>query len=105
MRTALRDIVRGDTQNMGEEGGAVFAPPWRRVEAEDNSEAPAALQRGSDQGRSDLRRAEARDRDLVPGDSSGSESSSCEGSSDGSALGGGAVNVVTKRRPSPLLRH
>ena len=44
MRTALRDALQGDR---GEEGGTVPAAPRPRVE-EDNSEASAALQRGSD---------------------------------------------------------
>ena len=72
MRTALRDALQGDK---GEEGGTVPSPPRRRV-MEDNSEASAALQRGSDQGRRDLRRAEAQDQDFVPGESSSSDSSS-----------------------------
>ena len=54
MRTALRDALQGDR---GEEGGTVPAPPRPRVE-EDDSEASTALQRGSDQGRRDLRLAE-----------------------------------------------
>ena len=57
MRTALRDALQGDR---GEEGGTVPAPPRRRVE-EDDFEASAALQRGSHQGRRDVRRGEAQD--------------------------------------------
>ena len=88
MRTALRDALQGDR---GEEGGTVPAPPRPRVE-EDNSEASGALQRGSDQGRRDLRLAEAQDQDFVPGDSStsDSDSDSDSGSSNGSASGEGA---------------
>ena len=86
MRTALRDALQGDR---GEEGGTVPAPPRPRVE-EDDSEASADLQRGSDQGRRDLRLAEAQDQDFVPGDSSTSDSDSDSGSSDGSASGDGA---------------
>ena len=57
MRIALRDAIRDDR---GEEGGTVPAPPRRWVE-EDDSEASGAPQRGSDQGRRDLRLAEAHD--------------------------------------------
>ena len=87
MRAALRDALQCDR---GEEGGTVPAPPRPRVE-EDDSEASAALQWGSDQGRRDLRLAEAQDQDFVPGDSStsdsgsDSDSDSDSGSSDGSA--------------------
>ena len=57
MRSALRDALQSDR---GEQGGTVPAPPRQRVE-EDDSEASAALQRGLDQGRRGLRRAEAQD--------------------------------------------
>ena len=90
MRTALRDALQGDR---GEEGGTGLAPPRLRVE-EDDSEASVALPRGSDQGRRDLRLAEAQDQNFVPGDSSASDSDSDSDSdsgwSDGSASGEGA---------------
>ena len=107
MRTALRDALQGDR---GEEGGTVPAPPRPRVE-EDDSEASAALQRGSDQGRRDLRVAEAQDQDFVPGDSSTSESDSDSdsGSCDGSASGEGERTDLqaseSSATPSGLRRH
>ena len=81
---ALRSAMQADTHDGGGGGGTVAAPARRRVEEEDNSEAPAVLQRGWDQPRRYLRRAEARDQDFVPGDSSSdSESTFLEGLSDG----------------------
>ena len=53
----------------GERGEDIPAPPRTKVEEEDNSKAPAALQRDSDQGRRDLRRAEAQNLDFVHGES------------------------------------
>ena len=60
-RPARRYRARGE--------GGVSTRLRRRVEEEDNCEAPASLQSGHDQWSRDLRRAEARDPDFVPGDS------------------------------------
>ena len=100
MRTTPCDALQADTEDRGEEGGAVTAPPRRRVEGEDNSD--AALQRGSDQGRRDQRRAEARHQDFVPDDSSSSsESTSSEGSSDASASEGSErTNLKASQSPA-----
>ena len=81
IRTPICKARQGHTQDRSGEGwGGVTSLPRRWMEEEDNGKAPAALQRGCDRVRRELRRGEARDLDFVPcGSSSDLDSFSYEG--------------------------